>query len=350
MVDDAEKTQHPTPKKIEDARREGNVPRSQDLLGAITLVVAVFSMVLFFPFVLEHMFLLFRYYFSLVSAPFNKELVLDVSIVSIREFLFMVLPFALSVAIGGIVASVVQFGFVFSTKPIMFDINKINPIVGAKNLFSLKKFIEGVKITLKSFITLGIGFGFLFLFADELHSVSLFGLGGELEWFSSKAIAISLITLLVISVFALVDLFIVRKYYFHDLRMSKQEIKDEIKNMHGDPTIRSNIRQVQIELSRNTSLDEVLNATLVIVDAQEYAIAIKYDEHTQKTPVVVFKGRNLIAKKIIQKAKENKIVIVQNSSLAKSLYSEVGLGGEIPRKFFNVVAEILAHHVTINKI
>ena len=151
MADDQEKTEEPTDKKIEDARKEGNVPKSQDTSGVITLFVAILAMLMLFPFMAEHMLVLSRYYFSLVGTPLDKLFMLEVAVITAREVLLMVLPLAIAVAISGVVASLAQFGFLFTTKAIMPDFKKIDPIKGTKNLFSLKKMIEGVKITFKAF-------------------------------------------------------------------------------------------------------------------------------------------------------------------------------------------------------
>ena len=158
MADDQEKTEEPTDKKIADARKEGNVPKSQDTSGVITLFVAILAVLMLFPFITKHMLLLSHYYFSLVGTPLDKLFMLDIAIVTFREVLLMVLPLAIAVAIAGVVAALAQFGFLFTTKAIMPDLKKIDPIKGTKNLFSIKKLIEGVKITFKSHTTLFVGF------------------------------------------------------------------------------------------------------------------------------------------------------------------------------------------------
>ena len=153
MADDQEKTEEPTDKKIEDARKEGNVPKSQDTSGVITLFVAILAILMLFPFIAERMLLLFKYYFSLVGTPLDKFFMLDIAIVTFKEVLLMVIPLAISVAIAGVIAALAQFGFLFTTKAIATDLKKIDPIKGTKNLFSMKKLIEGIKVTFKSLFT-----------------------------------------------------------------------------------------------------------------------------------------------------------------------------------------------------
>ncbi|UCN01024.1 flagellar biosynthesis protein FlhB [Sulfurimonas sp. SWIR-19] len=349
MADDQEKTEEPTPKKIEDARKEGNVPKSQDTSGVITLFVAILGILMLFPYMATHMIRLFQYYFSLIGMPVDKLFAIDIAIVTIREFLLMVIPLAAAVAIAGVVAALAQFGFLFTTKAIMPDFKKIDPIKGTKNLFSLKKLIEGVKVTLKSFTTLGVGFLFFFYFIEELPTVALFGLHDQLVWLKDKMIIIAFVMLFIIFIFAIIDIIIVRKQYFDGLKMSKQEIKDEMKNMEGDPLIKSKIRQIQMEASRKRMMAEVPNADVVITNPTHYAVAIKYDEAKARAPIVIAKGMDHIAQQIKKIARENHVHIVQNPSLARSLYKEVDVDKPIPEALFHAVAEVLAYVYKMNK-
>lgn len=349
MADDAEKTEEPTSKKIEDARKEGNVPKSQDASGVVTLFVAILALLMLFPFMAKHMLILFKYYFSLVGMTIDKNFMLDIAIVTIREFLLIVMPLAIAVAVAGVIAALAQFGFLFTTDAIAPKFNKINPISGMKNLFSLKKLIEGIKITFKSFTTLGIGFIFFFYFIVELPTVALFSLGDQLGWLKDKMIIIALVMLLIIFVYAIIDLIIVRKQYFDGLKMSKQEVKDEMKNMEGDPLIKSKIKQKQMEISRKRMMAEVPNADVVITNPTHYAVAIKYDEGTSSAPIVVAKGMDNMAQQIKKIARENSVHIVQNPPLARSLYKEVEVEKAIPETLFAAVAEVLAYVYKMNR-
>jgi flagellar biosynthesis protein FlhB len=348
MADDAEKTEEPTPKKIEDARKEGNVPKSQDTSGVITLFVAILAVLMLFPYMANHVLLLFKYYFSLVGTPLDKLFMVDIAIVTVKEFLLIIMPLAVAVAISGIIAALAQFGFLFTTKAIVPDFKKIDPIKGTKNLFSMKKAIESVKITFKSFTTLGIGFVFFFLYITELPTVALFSLGDQLNWLKDKAIILAFVMLLIIFVFAMIDIVIVRKQYFDGLKMSKQEIKDEMKNMEGDPLVKGKIRQIQMEASRKRMMAEVPNADVIITNPTHYAVALKYEE-SKRAPIVVAKGMDNIAQQIKKIARENNVHIVQNPPLARSLYADVEVDKPIPEELFAAVAEVLAYVYKMNK-
>jgi len=348
MADDQEKTEEPTPKKIEDARKEGNVPKSQDTSGVITLFVAILAVLMLFPYMSSHVLLLFKYYFSLIGTPLDKLYMIDIAIVTVREFLLIIMPLAVAVAISGIIAALAQFGFLFTTKAIVPDFKKIDPIKGTKNLVSMKKLIESIKITFKSFTTLGIGFVFFFFYIMELPTVALFSLGEQLSWLKDKAIILAFVMLLIIFVFAIIDIVIVRKQYFDGLKMSKQEIKDEMKNMDGDPLIKGKIRQIQMEASRKRMMAEVPNADVVITNPTHYAVALKYEE-SKRAPFVVAKGMDNIAQQIKKIARENNVHIVQNPPLARSLYSDVDIDKPIPEELFGAVAEVLAYVYKMNK-
>ncbi|WP_295020517.1 flagellar biosynthesis protein FlhB [Sulfurimonas sp.] len=349
MADDAEKTEEPSEKKIEDAREEGNVPKSQDASGVIALFVALLAFLMLFPFMREHTILLTKYYFSLIGTDIDRALVIDIAIVTVREFLLIVMPLAVAVAVAGVFAAIAQFGFLFTTKAIMPDLNKLDPIKGIKNLFSVKKAIESIKITFKSFTTLGVGFMLFFMFIMELPTVALFGLDDQLDWLEKKMLIIAFVMLLIIFVFAVIDVIIVRKQYFDGLKMSKQEIKDEMKNMDGDPHIKAKIRQIQMQASKKRMMAAVPTADVVITNPTHYAVAIKYDEERAHAPIVVAKGMDNIAQQIKKVARENGVHVIQNPPLARSLYAQVELDRPIPNELFAAVAEVLAYVYKMNK-
>lgn len=349
MADDQEKTEEPTSKKIQDAREEGNVPKSQDASGVVTLFIAILALLMLFPFMTEHMVFLVKYYFSLVGMSIDREAMIGIAFVTVREFLLIVMPLALAVAVAGVLAAVSQFGFLFTTKSLVPDLKKLDPIKGIKNLFSLKKIVDSIKITFKSFTTLGVGFVFFFYFILELPTVALFGLGDQMDWLQKKMLIIAAVILFIIFIFALIDIIIVRKRYFDGLKMSKQEIKDEMKNMEGDPLIKSKIRQIQMQTARKRMMSEVPNADVVITNPTHYAVAIKYDGQNSHAPIVVAKGVDHIAQQIKEIARESSVHIVQNPPLARSLYNEVELDKPIPESLFTAVAEVLAYVYKMNK-
>jgi flagellar biosynthesis protein FlhB len=349
MADDQEKTEEPTPKKIEDARLEGNVAKSQDVVGVVVLLVAILALIMMFTFITERMLKLAQYYFSLMNQPLDRGLMFDLGVVTMREFLIMALPISFIVAIAGVLGTVGQIGFNFTTKPLVPNFSKLNPIKGFANLFTLQKVLESLKITFKSLTALGIGFIYFWYFMEELPTVALFNLQDQMRWLRDKAIVLASIMLVIIFLYAIVDLFLVRKNYFEKLKMSIQEIKDEMKNMEGDPHIKAKIRQIQMQAARKRMMSAVPTADVVITNPTHYAVAIVYDENKHNAPVVVAKGVDNMAIQIKKVARENGVHIVQNPPLARSLYAEVDVDRPIPDMLFAAVAEVLAYVYKMGK-
>ncbi len=349
MADDQEKTEEPTSKKIQDARSEGNVPNSKDVTGVFTLFVSILGVLIVFPFMKDRLFSLTRYLFSLQGTPINQTNLIDMAFVVMREFLIIVLPLAIIVAISGVIASLAQFGFVFTTKSLAPDIKKLDPIKGVKNLVSMKKIIEGIKVTFKAHIALGIGFWYFFFYIKELPTVALFSLPDQLSWVVGKILIIASVMLFVLFIFAMIDLIITRKQYFDGLKMSKQEIKDEMKNMEGDPHIKGKIRQIQMQAAQKRMMASVPEADVVVTNPTHYAVAIVYDEKKHRSPIVIAKGKDNIALQIKKIARESDVHIVQNPPLARALFKEVDIDRPIPETLFAAVAEVLAYVYKINK-
>ena len=342
MADDLEKTEEPTPKKIEDAKKEGNVPKSMDTSGFITLLVAVVAFIALTGWIFDRLENLYRYYMRFVGADLTPRLLMGLTIHTVVEIMIMVLPLALPVAIAGMLGAWAQFGFIFTTKPLTPDLTKIDPIKGTKNLFSLKKLVEGFKITVKVGAVFVLAFSVFLGFIGELTTVSHAPLPQQIAWLADRAMILAAVMLVLLMVLALVDLVFVRYNYFKGLRMSKQEIKDEMKQMEGNPEIKAKIRQIQMEMARRRMLAEVPNADVVITNPTHFAVALQYREQEGKAPKVVAKGADLIALKIKEIAREHHVQIVENPPLARELYKNVEVDREIPEQFYQAVAEVLA--------
>lgn len=342
MADDQEKTEEATSKKIEDARKEGNVPKSQDASGFVTLVVALGAFLGLLSWIESRLVYLYHYYYSLVGQSIDKELVLQISMVTFREIIFTVIPLATSVAIAGLLANIMQIGFIFTTKPLIPDFNKINPIKGLKNLFSLKKAVESIKIILKVSLVMLISYYFLISFTKELPSVIYFPVFDQLAWLKEKMLILISVLLMLFLILSLFDLLFVRYNYFKDLRMSKQEVKDEYKQMEGDPRIKAKIRQIQMQMSRKRMMQEIPQADVVITNPTHYAVAIRYDQKKEDAPKIIAKGTDFIALKIKEIALNHQIQIVENPPLARELYKRCNIGESIPENLYKAVAEVLA--------
>ncbi len=343
MADDQEKTEEPTPKKIEDARKEGNVAKSQDVSGIVTLVVGVVVLIFYMKFAVEKIADFYRYYLSFFSHQFTVNDIINLFVKSAMEVLLLLAPIALAIMLAGIIGNVAQFGFLFTPKSIMPKFSKINPISGLKNLFSTKKLFEGVKITLKVAIAFFVGFKLFLSWLDEIPKLELFDLMTQIKWLTDKAIILAFTMIAVFLVFAAID-FAYQKYtYKKSLKMSKQEIKDEMKNSEGNPEIKAKIRQIQMKMASQRMMGEIPKADVVVTNPTHYAVAIRYDKSQDKAPKVIAKGVDHLAQKIKEIARKYDIMIVENKPLARQLYADVELEQEIPEKLYKAVIEVLVY-------
>jgi len=342
MADDLEKTEEPTPKKIEDARKEGNVPKSMETSGFVVLFVAIIVIIFYLKYVTWNLEKFYIYYMSFVGVEITKNIVLELIIKSALNFFILLAPLFGAVMLAGIIGNVMQFGFLFTTKPITPSFEKLNPIKGIKKLFSVKTIVEGVKMTLKVAVAFGVGSWLFYQFLTEIPKLELMSFFEQLKWFENKAIIIISAMLAVFLVFAAIDFIYQRYTYKKSLRMSKQEIKDEYKQTEGNPEIKAKIRQLQREMAKKRMMNEVPKADVVITNPTHYAVAIRYDKTKDEAPRVIAKGVDNLALKIKEIAREHDIMIVENPPLARELYKLVEVDEVIPQKLYKAVAEVLA--------
>jgi len=343
MADDLEKTEDPTPKKLEDARKEGNVPKSMDFAGFIVLFISAVILIFYLKFVSIRLEEYFHYIFSLIGKELNSNKIFQIMIKTMTFIFVIISPVMFTILLAGVIANIVQIGFLFTIKPIIPKFDKLNPIKGLKNLFSIKKLIEGIKITLKVFLAFLVGF-FLFLhFLPSIPKLELMDALNQIKWFNDKAFILIFSMLGVFFVFGLIDLVYQRYSYKKSLRMSKQEIKDEYKQTEGNPEIKAKIRQLQREMAKRRMMSEVPKADVVVTNPTHYAVAIRYDKDEEEAPRVLAKGVDNIALKIREIAEKSGVMIVENPPLARELYKSVEIGELIPPKLYKAVAEVLAY-------
>ena len=342
MADDLEKTEEPTSKKIEDARKEGNVAKSMEFSGFVVLFISALIIIFYLKYVSIDLEKYFAFITSLIGKELTKNLIYQIVIKSFLAFIIILSPVMFTIMIAGVLANVFQTGFLFTTKPIMPKLEKINPIKGFKRLFSAKTIIEGIKMTLKVAVAFGVGY-YLFLgFLNEIPKLALMTVLEQIRWFSQKAVILIFSMMAVFLVFALIDFIYQRYSYKKSLRMSKQEIKDEFKQTEGNPEIKAKIRQLQREMSKKRMMAEVPKADVVITNPTHYAVAIRYDKEKEEAPRVIAKGVDNLALKIKEIAREAGVMIVENRPLARELYKSVEIEEIIPPKLYQAVAEVLA--------
>lgn len=346
-----EKTEKATQKKRLDSRKKGQVLKSQDVTSAIVLLSVFLFLFFSSGFMRDRFFMFFNQTFTqyvpmkVLDTNSTMTIYLDVLI----EMAFILLPIMAIAMVAAVLGNFFQFGFLFTTEPLKFDLKKIDPIKGLKRIFSIRAIVELLKSLLK--ITFIGTLTFLIIWTS-IHKV--LGLAFKSPWDTLSVVGqlaalMGICASFVLLFISILDFFYQKYDYEKNLRMSKQDIKDEHKNTEGDPLIKSRIKQRQREMAMRRMMQEIPNADVVITNPTHYAIVLKYDDGEMDAPVIVAKGVDFVAQKIKMIANEHNIVMVENRPLARSLYDEVEIGDRIPEQFFKAIAEILAYVYRIQR-
>lgn len=344
-----EKTEPATAKKLKDAREEGKVAKSTELNSAVTLIALFLCLKVFISFLGERFINVFNWIYGLIPEFVESERsgmsVHSISRIiteTITQMIIAMLPFLLIGFIVAFIVSVVQVGWQISTKPMKPDLNKFNPINGFKRIISKESIFNLIKSIFKIALIFYVAYTNIKDQANNLfilYDIPLYqGIGLVGSIIIDTGFKISLLYLIV----GLADYIYQRHKFNEEMKMTKQEIKDEYKNTEGDPQIKGQQRQRMREASQRRMMADVPKADVVITNPTHLAIAIRYDAETETAPVVLAKGEDYLAQKIKEKAKENHIEIVENKPLARAIYGSVDVGAEIPPELYQAVAEVLA--------
>ncbi len=341
--DKSEKTEDPSDKKLDDAHKKGDVVKSQEVTTWFMLLGSA---------------LLFALMGGQVSSSL-KELLgtimanaeqYDVGGAGFGAFIngliwsvlgIVLLPLS-ALAIMGIVANVVQHKLVLSVEPITPKFSKISPLAGFKRLFSLEALVNFAKGILKLAIVGLVMFLVLWPMRDELDTMVSLEPSMILVVFQELGIKIFAATLIVVTLVAFADFLYQKHKWWEKQKMTIKEVRDEHKQMEGDPQIKSRIRQIRQEKAQKRMMSSMPDATVVITNPTHYAVALKYDESTD-APICLAKGADNIALKIRELAKENNIPIVENPPLARALFAVVEIDQSIPTEHFKAVAKIIGY-------
>lgn len=341
--DDAQKTEEPTPKKLEEARKKGQVPLSREvnnwvmlLVGTILIMTAADSM---FSNLTGFMRVFIERAHDIPTGPGGPGVALANSFKEVMTIL--ALPFFILMA-AAFLAPFLQTGPIFSAESVKPNLEKISPIKGIQRLFSMKSLMEFLKGILKLSIIGAVGaiilspyFGRL----DHMIGLPMILLLDELQ---SLAIRLMIGVLIVLVIVAVIDLIFQRFEHYKKMRMTKQEVKDEHKQTEGDPHVRARLRGLRAERARQRMIQNVPEADVVITNPTHYSIALKYEPGEMEAPVCVAKGLDDIALRIREVAKEHDVVIYENPPLARTLYDVVDIDDAIPEDQYKAVAEIIS--------
>jgi len=346
MAEDSsqEKEEAPSEKKREDTRKKGQVAKSTELNSVFVLLAAIFLLRLVGPWMMRELDAHIREYFALCeNADMSMQRLIDLSQGAIVLLVKIILPFAGAILCAGVLANVVQIGLLFTFEPMIPKLEKLNPLSGIKRIFSMRTVVETIKNVLKIIL---IGYIAYATIKDEYEIlVTLADVSVMMIWqfVLASAYDIFLRTALVMLIIALADYGYQRYEHEKKLKMSHQEIKEEHKQMEGDPQVKARIRALQREMSRRKMMDQVPQASVVVTNPTHLAIAMLYDMDKSDAPVVVAKGKDLLALRIKKIAAENDVPLVENKELARAMYDKVEVGSPIPVEFFEAVAEVMAY-------
>lgn len=339
-----EKTEKATPRKREDEREKGKVAKSQDVNTAILLLFAFITLAVYGSSMKDQMTSIYKYTFT---EYIHWDLNVDTVMLIFREVVIAVAkaiaPVMLIALIAGVAANLLQVGFLFTTEPLKFDLKKIDPIQGAKRIFSIRALVELLKSLLKILFIGIITFSVIWMYKDEMLMLSLKNAENALGFFGKVTMTMGISAIIALLLLAVLDYAYQRYDYEKNMRMSKQEVKDEHKNIEGDPLIKSKIKEKQRQMAMQRMMSEIPSADVIITNPTHYSIAIRYDENKASAPYVVAKGVDQVALKIREVARAHDIITVENRQLARSLYDEVEIGEVIPEHFYQAVAEVLAY-------
>lgn len=341
-----EKTEKATSKKRTDARKEGQVAQSQEVGTAANLIFVFFSLSLFFGTfvtgfteVFQMTFASMLRYSEIREVSFITELV----VFGFTQVIMMTLPILMVSLIVGFVVNLLQVGWKPTAKPIMPKLSKLSPLKGIKKIFSMRAIIEFFKSIFKLVIILLI-VGFILLGElDNIAALVSMPLNNSFAYIGNLVITLGVTVGAWFIFIAGADYAFQKWKHEKDLRMSKHDVKEEYKNMDGNPQIKGRIRQKMREASMRRMMQDIPNADVIITNPTHYAVAISYDKSGASAPKVVGKGVDHLAKRIRDIGKENNVTLVENVQLARALYAAVEVGREIPPELYKAVAEVLAY-------
>ncbi|NDD66278.1 flagellar biosynthesis protein FlhB [bacterium] len=347
--DSGEKTEEATPHKLQEARKKGQIAKSADLTAAIMFVSSFYLLNTFAQPMWIDLERLLRTTFSYIGSPMTYYTYGTLLMGALTTFFSVMLPIAITLFIIAFFVEALQTGFLISIESLSPKLDQLNPINGLKELFSMKQFVELIKSSIKLLVVIWIVYGIV---VENLPFITISQQSSLLPIaaFTGKLV-MTAVTRVGIFYFmiAVFDYFYQRYEFNKSMKMSKKEIKDEYKQLEGDPMIKQRQREAARQMSAGRQMGSIPQADVVVTNPIHIAIAIQYQPHQMMAPVVLAKGKRLVAAKIRELAQEHRIPIVENPPLAQALYPLVEPDTPIPELYYKAVAEILAFVYNLKK-
>ena len=337
-----DKTEEPTAKKRADAKKKGQVGRSTDMNAAFVLLMGFFIIKLLWENIYQKIAAYTTYVFSHLNQPIDTENIIRIFIGIIELLAQTALPVMIAILAIGLAINFFQVGLNFNTEAIGFKLDKLNPINGFGRIFSKRSLMELVKSLMKIAIIGFFLYDFLIDHLMEMPQFIYFDLPTSLAQISDIIFKMAFEVIGVIMIVGFMDYAYQKWQTTQDLKMSKQEVKDEMKQSEGDPQIKGKIKQKQRQMAMSRMMQEVPKADVIVTNPTHFAVALKY-EKGMVAPQIVAKGQDLVARRIKEIASENRVPIVENKPLARALYASTQVGDMVPAELYQAVAEVLAY-------
>ena len=343
----ADKTEEATPKKLQDARKEGQVARSQELSNSVMLMTFFLIVKICVGYIGKRFLEGFSEIYQVIDVYTADEFGPAIAGAFVRngliDVLWICLPIFITAVVAAFLINIVQVKWKVTTKPLKPKLSKFNPIKGFKKIFSKDKAFELVKDVIKIALIFYVAYSDLAKAAGAVVALYDFSLEQAIVYIGDFVINLGIKLSAVYLVVGLADYIYQKQKFKKDMKMSKQEVKDEYKQQEGDPQVKGKIKSKMREVSQRRMMQNLPEADVVITNPTHFACAIKYDKEVSEAPVLIAKGADYLAQKIKDAAKENNIPIVENKPLARMLYYNVDLDSEIPRELYQMTAEVLAY-------
>ena len=342
MLSMSDKTEEPTPKKKKDARKQGNIAKSAEVNKAMTFIAILVVIYMMSGSIISE---LQGFIVNILSGDFsmtmNDNTIKILMFKVMMSFMKIVLPISLIIMVFGILGSLIQTGLFFSMESLKPKFSKLNPLTGLKNMFSMKAIVNLIKSMVVICIMIYLGYSFMsknfegIIKSGDIYLPYMFNIVLDLI----KSILTSIT--LAVAVVAALDYGYEKFSHKKGLKMTKQEVKEEYKQMEGDPHIKGKIKQKQRQMANQRMMQAVPSSTVILTNPTHISIAIRYEQGKDTTPIVVAKGVDEVAFRIREIAKSHEIPIIENVPLARLIYKEVDIDQEIPEEMYKAVAEVL---------
>jgi flagellar biosynthetic protein FlhB len=347
---DLERTEPASARKLEQARERGNVPRSRELATLAVLLASASVIAFLGTFMYQGLGRVMRNALNFGLADVASPVMMGRNLMAAgMDGVLLYLPMAVTVVVAAVGANLMLSGWVFSTQALEANFSKLNPMSGIARMFSLNSLAELIKALLKGGLIAGVAGWMIWHQHDGILALSNEPLESAVVHFGQIALFTFLASVAAFALIVMMDVPFQIWDYHHGLRMSKEEVRQEGKEIEGDPQIKARIRSLQREAARRRMMQAIPQADVVVTNPMHFAVALKYEEKGMAAPVVLAKGSQLVAERIKELAREHRVPVVEAPPLARALHRHVEVGDTIPGTLFTAVAQVLAYVYQLNQ-